>query len=116
MSTTQSSNQADAHRNAYNAAFHELGLSFHWDTERYQNVLCREGERECLRRALESLQALPDQQREALYLRTCEGLSAAEIAAVLGTSAASVKASICVARKKLREQLRDLLGSFLLLI
>jgi hypothetical protein len=57
MTTTHSSNQADAHRNAYNAAFHELGLSFHWDTERYQNVLCQDGERECLRRYLEQHQS-----------------------------------------------------------
>jgi RNA polymerase sigma-70 factor (ECF subfamily) len=57
--------------------------------------------------ALQALAELPDRQREALYLRACEGLSAAEIAAVLGTSADAVKASSCVARKKLRERLRD---------
>jgi hypothetical protein len=58
MTTTQhSSNQADAHRNAYNAAFHELGLSFHWDSERYQSVLCQDGERECVRRYLEQFQS-----------------------------------------------------------
>jgi hypothetical protein len=57
MSTIiQSSHQADAHRNAYNAAFHELGLSFHWDSARYQSVLCADGERECLRRYLEQHQ------------------------------------------------------------
>jgi hypothetical protein len=58
MTTTQySSTQADAHRNAYNAAFHELGLSFHWDSERYQSVLCQDGERECVRRYLEQFQS-----------------------------------------------------------
>ncbi len=56
MSTSHSSNQADAHRNAYNAAFHELGLSFHWDRARYQSVLCQDGERECLRSYLEQHQ------------------------------------------------------------
>jgi hypothetical protein len=56
MSSSQSSHQADAHRNAYNAAFHELGLSFHWDREAYQNVLCQDGERECLRRYLQQHQ------------------------------------------------------------
>jgi hypothetical protein len=56
MSTTQSSNQADAHRNAFNAAFHELGLSFHWDSKRYQKVLCQDGERECVRTYLEQHQ------------------------------------------------------------
>ena len=57
MSTSHSSNQADAHRNAYNAAFHELGLSFHWDRARYQSVLCVDGERACVRRYLEQYQA-----------------------------------------------------------
>jgi hypothetical protein len=56
MSTTHSSNQADAHRNAYNAAFHELGLRFHWDGEVYRSVLCPDGERACLRRYLEQQQ------------------------------------------------------------
>jgi RNA polymerase sigma-70 factor (ECF subfamily) len=69
-------------------------------------------EQECLRLALDSLQALPEQQREALYLRACEGLSAAEIATVLGTSADSVKASLCVARSKLRKLLEHLLFVF----
>lgn len=56
MSNTHSSNQADAHRNAYNAAFHELGLRFHWDSATYEGVLCPDGERECLRRYLEQHQ------------------------------------------------------------
>jgi RNA polymerase sigma-70 factor (ECF subfamily) len=71
---------------------------------------------ECVRLVLESLQELPDAQRQALYLRACEGLSASEIALVLGTNANSVKASLCVARKKLREQLRELFDHFLLII
>ena len=57
MSNVHSINPADAHRNAYNAAFHELGLSFHWDSERYQSELCQDGERECLRRYLEQHQS-----------------------------------------------------------
>jgi hypothetical protein len=56
MTATHSSNHADVHRNAYNAAFHELGLRFHWDSERYQSVLCRDGERACLRRYLQQYQ------------------------------------------------------------
>ena len=57
MSTSCSSTQADAHRNAYNAAFHELGLSFHWGSAFYQRVLCQDGERACVRRYLEQHQA-----------------------------------------------------------
>lgn len=44
---------ADAHRNAYNAAFYELGLSCHLDEAGYRDVLCADGERECLRAYLE---------------------------------------------------------------
>ena len=44
---------ADAHRNAYNAAFYELGLSCHLDSAAYQEVLCADGERNCLRQYLE---------------------------------------------------------------
>jgi RNA polymerase sigma factor (sigma-70 family) len=61
-----------------------------------------------LRRALEALDMLPDRQREALYLSACEGLSAAEVSAVLGISPEAVKASLSLARKKLREELKEL--------
>jgi hypothetical protein len=47
---------ADVHRNAYNAAFQELGLSFYWDTRTYQTVQCNEGERACLKQYLEAHQ------------------------------------------------------------
>ncbi|WP_426196651.1 hypothetical protein [Massilia sp. DWR3-1-1] len=48
---------ADAHRNAYNAAFHELGLRFHWDSAQFQGGQCADGDRECLRRYLQTEQA-----------------------------------------------------------
>jgi hypothetical protein len=37
----------DFHRDAYNAAFYELGLKWHWDESVYENVLsdCHERER-----------------------------------------------------------------------
>ena len=68
----------------------------------------RASDRDDLRRALEAMDALPPRQREVLYLNACEGLSANEIANVLAVSPESVKANLCLARKKLREQLRDL--------
>jgi len=73
-------------------------------------------DQESLRLALQSLQELPEGQRQALYLRACEGLSAEEIAGVLGTTANSVKASLCLARKKLREQLRELFENLSLVL
>jgi DNA-directed RNA polymerase specialized sigma24 family protein len=42
-----------------------------------------------------------------LYLSACEGLTNAEIAQVLGISAAAAKANLSLARKSLRERLPD---------
>lgn len=38
----------DVHRDAYNAAFYELGLKWHWDETVYENVLSTHQERERL--------------------------------------------------------------------
>jgi RNA polymerase sigma-70 factor, ECF subfamily len=61
-----------------------------------------------VRRALEALEALPGRQREVLYLCACEGLSAAEISVVLGISIDAVKANLCLARKRLRRDLKEI--------
>jgi RNA polymerase sigma-70 factor (ECF subfamily) len=61
-----------------------------------------------VRRALEALGALPERQREVLYLCACEGLSAAAISLILGISVDAVKASLCLARKRLRQELKDI--------
>jgi RNA polymerase sigma-70 factor (ECF subfamily) len=61
-----------------------------------------------LARAREALDALPPRQREALYLSACEGLSPAEVAGVLGISPEAAKASVSLARKKLRQKLCDI--------
>lgn len=66
-------------------------------------------QQEAVGRALEALNALPPRQRQVLYLSACEDLAAADIATVLGISAEAVKANLSLARKKLREQLQDLL-------
>jgi RNA polymerase sigma-70 factor (ECF subfamily) len=60
-----------------------------------------------LRQALGALDGLPSRQREVLYLNACEGLTLAEIAEVLGITVESAKASLSLARKKLRELLPD---------
>jgi hypothetical protein len=46
----------DAHRNAYNAAFYELGLKWHWDSDIYQSVSCKDGEKDRIRTYLETHQ------------------------------------------------------------
>jgi RNA polymerase sigma-70 factor (ECF subfamily) len=63
---------------------------------------------EDLRRALDAMDALPERQREVLYLSACEGLALAEVASVLGITASAAKASLSLARRKLREELSDL--------
>ncbi len=40
---------AAVHRNAYNAAFYELGLRWYWDSEIYPAELSEADERRCLR-------------------------------------------------------------------
>jgi RNA polymerase sigma-70 factor (ECF subfamily) len=65
-------------------------------------------DQEDVRRALEAMEALPDRQREVLHLCACEGLSAAEASVILGISIDAVKANLCLARKKLRQELKDI--------
>jgi RNA polymerase sigma-70 factor (ECF subfamily) len=64
-------------------------------------------DQEELRRALAALDDLPDRQREVLYLNACEGLSLREVAEALGISPDAAKASLSLARKKLRETLAE---------
>lgn len=63
---------------------------------------------EDVRRALHAMECLPTRQREVLYLYSCEALSLAEIADVLNISSHAVKASLSLARKKMRQELQDL--------
>jgi RNA polymerase sigma-70 factor (ECF subfamily) len=63
--------------------------------------------REELERALRVLAELPPRQREVLYLSTCEGLSSADVAEVLGISTDAAKANLALARKKVRQQLPE---------
>ena len=66
--------------------------------------------REELGLALEALAALPPRQREVLYLSACEGLAPSEVGEVLGISADAAKASLSLARKRMRQQLGGLLA------
>ena len=43
----QAADAAEIQRNAYNAAFYELGFGWHWDTPTYQAIACQSDE--CLR-------------------------------------------------------------------
>ena len=62
-----------------------------------------------LERALTAMDELPPRQREVLHLHACEQLELAEIAEVLAISSDAVKASLSMARKRMRSRLSDLL-------
>lgn len=51
------SKPSDVHCNAYNAAFYELGLRWHWDSTIYENLLCKSEEQQRLRVYLETHQS-----------------------------------------------------------
>jgi hypothetical protein len=52
-SISERDHESEFHRNAYNAAFYELGLKWHWDTETYQALLPQENEKKRIRFYLE---------------------------------------------------------------
>jgi hypothetical protein len=47
---------SEIERNAYNAAFYELGLKWCWDTDTYRQLLAHAGEKERIRVYLETRQ------------------------------------------------------------
>jgi RNA polymerase sigma-70 factor (ECF subfamily) len=65
-------------------------------------------DQEDLQRTLRTLDSLPSRQREVLYLHACEELSLAQIADVLDIRTEAVKASLSLARKRMRQKLRDI--------
>jgi RNA polymerase sigma-70 factor (ECF subfamily) len=66
----------------------------------------RTEQREHVALALTAMDELPPRQRQVLYLATCEGLTLAEVAEVLGISAANVKANLSLARREMRRRLK----------
>ena len=57
---------------------------------------------------LEAFDHLSTRQRQVIHLVTCEGLTQEQTAEVIGISTNAVKTSLSTARKRLREQLREL--------
>lgn len=64
-------------------------------------------DREDVRRAIEAMDDLPPRQREVLYLHACEEFPIEQIAECLGISSDAVKASLSLARKRMRRRLDD---------
>jgi RNA polymerase sigma-70 factor (ECF subfamily) len=66
---------------------------------------------EQVRLALAAMGQLPPRQRQVLYLATCEELSHAEVADVLGIELSAVKSNLSLARQEMRRRLKDLYES-----
>jgi RNA polymerase sigma-70 factor (ECF subfamily) len=81
--------------------------------EQFPAAICAPVDRlvtsENIQRALEAMESLPPGQRDTLYLAAVEGLRRGEIAEILGTTTGAVKVNLSIARRKMREQLRDIL-------
>jgi RNA polymerase sigma-70 factor (ECF subfamily) len=64
--------------------------------------------RECVERALAALDELPPRQRQVMHLATVEQLPHNAVAEVLGITAEAVKSSLSLARRQMRERLKDI--------
>ncbi len=73
-----------------------------------ERVGSRIEQRECVEQALAALDELPPRQRQAMHLITIEQLTHVEAAEVLGITVEALKASLSLARRQLRERLKDL--------
>ncbi len=67
----------------------------------------REGQSEQVARAMSFFQRLPDRQRQVMFLRCIEEYSINQIAKTLSTTENNVKASLSIARKKVRQMMQD---------
>jgi len=91
-------------RAAHPVAQTSSGPGFSPEVEPSSGDNARVPARQDLERAMATL---TEKERTALVLRDLEGLPTEEVARVLGSSAATVRVHICMARKKLRRYLDD---------
>ncbi len=64
-------------------------------------------DREHVRLALAAMDELPPRQRQVLYLVTCENMAQGEVATILGINESAVKANLSLARKEMRQRLKE---------
>jgi RNA polymerase sigma-70 factor (ECF subfamily) len=72
------------------------------------SVQARSEHEEHVAMALAAMDELPPRQRQVMHLVTCEGLSHAEVADVLGIGAAAVKSNLTLARREMRRRLKGI--------
>jgi hypothetical protein len=100
--TTASSSIAEIHRNAYNAAFHQLGLSWHWDAGHYRHGECAEEERACLHSYLAEHQAHLLSAYDAEFL--VEAIQAAKVRCLEQLSAAGCNPGAFINWRELQQR------------
>src|SRR5262249_805632 len=71
------------------------------------SVTVASDDRENVRMALAAMDDLPPRQRQVLYLATCENMARSDVATVLGISESAVKANLSLARKEMRQRLKE---------
>lgn len=76
------------------------------DTQQYGEA-AREGNDDDMRRLVEAMSALPENQRSALSLCHLQGFSNKEAAAIMNVSVKALESAIARAKRKLREILAD---------
>ncbi len=68
-------------------------------------------DRENVRLAMAAMDQLPERQRQVLYLITCENLSRDEVATILEMSETAVNSNLSLARKEMRQRLKEVYES-----
>jgi RNA polymerase sigma-70 factor (ECF subfamily) len=76
--------------------------------DRTASAVGRLEHKECVERALAALDELPSRQRQAMHLITIEQLTHQQAAEVLAISVDALKASLSLARREMRERLKDI--------
>jgi RNA polymerase sigma-70 factor (ECF subfamily) len=71
------------------------------------SVTMASDDRENVRLALAAMDQLAPRQRQVLYLVTCENMSHADVATVLEINESAVKANLSLARKEMRQRLKE---------
>jgi len=72
------------------------------------SVTVASNDRENVRLTLAAMDELPPRQRQVLYLVTCENMSHADVATVLEMNESAVKANLSLARKEMRQRLKEI--------
>jgi RNA polymerase sigma factor (sigma-70 family) len=98
------------------AEYENSDLSFHISYSKEDSIIDDESQAELVRRLQNELNALPDRQREVLYLRYNAELEYEEIAVLMSITVATCRTLVHRAVKQLREKIDSRSFSYILLL